>query len=62
MWWWLRWRRRRRRRMAVVTVRWRAAHFDNSQIWKEIQTWHWQELDCSKKILVRKEMRINHET
>ena len=44
--------------MAAVTVRWRAAHFDDSQIWKEIQTWHWQELDCSKKILVKKEMRI----
>ena len=44
--------------MAAVTVRWRAARFDDSQIWKEIQTWHWQELDCSKKILVKKEMRI----
>ena len=44
--------------MAAVTVRWRAALFDDSQIWKEIQTWHWQELDCSKKILVKKEMRI----
>ena len=44
--------------MAAVTVRLRAALFDDSQIWKKIQTWHWQELDCSKKILVKKEMRI----